>query len=71
MFLKSLICVFFLAFYLSLINCKEKQDFKGCIALETLFKQICKEGGEKKNKIMSKASKCYVGMLPPDADKVY
>jgi hypothetical protein len=56
-------------FCLSFIYCKER-EFKGCIQLENLFNEICKEGGERKNKIMSKASKCYVNMLPPDADKV-
>ena len=66
MFLRVTCFLLVISLYLTTVCCGEK----GCVRLEKLFNEICKEGGERKDQIMSKAAKCYVGMLPVDADKV-
>lgn len=71
MFLKLFLSVIILIFYLNSISSKGEKEFKGCIELEKLFIDICEEGGAKKDKMMSKAAKCYNEMLPEDADKVF
>ena len=67
MLLKTACFFLVIGLYLNSVYCEGE---KGCVRLEKLFNEICKEGGERKTRIMDKAAQCYVGMLPPDADKV-